>query len=221
MARFNPARPARHLIAAAVVCGLATSAQADVFVFDTDPFAGTTALTTPGRQVVGGEAFISFDPGADTIVVDPVVFGIDPAIVAFNGLAADLPDTAFNFVGLQTLDGDGDPNNGVALNAGLAANLIADRLTTPGAGFFTYFNSGLDLVRLVYSTDLSDPTADLKILARFTNLSGQTGRDALDDFGPQIVTAAVVPEPGAWALMILGFGAAGASLRRARRTAPA
>jgi len=36
------------------------------------------------------------------------------------------------------------------------------------------------------------------------------------------VTTAAVPEPAAWALMILGFGAAGAMLRRARRTrAPA
>jgi hypothetical protein len=32
------------------------------------------------------------------------------------------------------------------------------------------------------------------------------------------VSAAAVPEPAAWALMILGFGAAGAMLRRARRT---
>jgi hypothetical protein len=31
--------------------------------------------------------------------------------------------------------------------------------------------------------------------------------------------SAGVPEPGAWALMILGFGAAGGALRRARRTA--
>ena len=36
------------------------------------------------------------------------------------------------------------------------------------------------------------------------------------------VTTAAVPEPAAWTLMILGFGAAGAMLRRARRTrAPA
>ena len=34
-----------------------------------------------------------------------------------------------------------------------------------GPGFFIYFNSGLDLPRLVYSTDLSDNTADLKVLA--------------------------------------------------------
>ena len=33
------------------------------------------------------------------------------------------------------------------------------------------------------------------------------------------VPAAAVPEPAAWALMILGFGGAGAQLRRRRRIA--
>jgi hypothetical protein len=32
------------------------------------------------------------------------------------------------------------------------------------------------------------------------------------------VTAAAVPEPGTWALMLLGFGAVGVSMRRRRRT---
>lgn len=205
-------RASRRLLAAAAACAFATSAQAADFLFDDDPFAGTTALTTPGRQVVGGEAFISFDPAADTIIVDPAVFGIEDEILPFNGLADLLPDLRFNFIALRTLDGDGDPSNGVLLNAGLAADLIAARLSTPGAGFFVYFNSGLNLPRLVYSTDLSDPTADLKVLARFTNLVGR--QDALEAFGPQIT---VVPEPAAWTLMILGFGGAGAALRHARR----
>lgn len=51
-------------------------------------------------------------------------------------------------------------------------------------------------------------------------VSGTGGRDAVFSgtatFSP--VTAAV-PEPGAWALMIMGFGGAGALLRRNRRTA--
>ncbi|MBU1377451.1 MAG: PEPxxWA-CTERM sorting domain-containing protein [Alphaproteobacteria bacterium] len=34
-----------------------------------------------------------------------------------------------------------------------------------------------------------------------------------------IVAGDVVPEPSTWALMILGFGSAGAMLRRTRRTA--
>ncbi|MBS0334045.1 MAG: PEPxxWA-CTERM sorting domain-containing protein [Proteobacteria bacterium] len=36
---------------------------------------------------------------------------------------------------------------------------------------------------------------------------------------PPPLTNIAVPEPGAWALMILGFGGAGAMLRRRRRLA--
>jgi hypothetical protein len=72
---------------------------------------------------------------------------------------------------LGNADGDGDPSNGIVLNAGLAANLIANTVNAPGSGFFIYFNSGLDLPRLVFSTDLSAPTADLKVLARLNGLS--------------------------------------------------
>jgi hypothetical protein len=82
------------------------------------------------------------------------------------------------------------------------------QVTSPGAGFFIYFNSGLDLPRLVYSTDLSDNMADLKVLARITNLEGQ--RDALPTFTAS--NFAVVPEPSSLLLMvgagalIVGFG---------------
>jgi hypothetical protein len=205
----------RVLALAAVAAALATGAQAKIFVFNTDPFAGSTALTQPGRQIVGGELFIDqFDPAIDQIQFDPAVFNTGPEVQAFNGTAEDLPDQAFNFVVLRTLDS----NLGLAGNqlaAGSAADLIAGRLSTAGAGFFVYFNSGLDLPRLVYSTDLSSPTADLKIVARFTNLKGDPG--SLERFGPQSLAA--VPEPGAWALMIAGFGLVGGAMRRSRRTA--
>ena len=41
------------------------------------------------------------------------------------------------------------------------------------------------------------------------------------DFGiDRVYLTAAVPEPGTWALMLLGFGAVGASMRRARRAKP-
>ena len=39
------------------------------------------------------------------------------------------------------------------------------------------------------------------------------------DFAPNDSTIAVIPEPGAWALMLLGFGALGAMMRWRRRAA--
>jgi len=207
----------RALALAAAAAAFATGAQATTFRFDTDPFAGSTALQTPGRQIVGGELFIAtFDLDNDRIEVAPSVFGIEPTISTFAGLAADLPDAPFNFIVLRTLDADGDPSNGALMNAGLAANLIADRLSQAGAGFFMYFNSGLNLTRFVYSTDLSSPTADLKVIARFQDQTGQAGVDALARGGVQV---AAVPEPAAWSMMIAGFGLIGGAMRRARKTA--
>ena len=44
---------------------------------------------------------------------------------------------------------------------------------------------------------------------------------SIADFAPNDSTIAVVPEPGAWALMLLGFGALGAMIRWRRRSVPA
>jgi hypothetical protein len=217
----------RTILAVATAAGaLAGAARADVFSFDQDPFAGTTVLTTAGRQVVqngfqGGVFELTipdFDLANDRIRIDSRVFGVDRPLTGFVGFAADLPDQAFDFIVLRNLDGD--PNTaGNQMNAGLAANLIADRLSTSAPGFFFYFNSFLNLPRLVYSTDLGSPTADLRVLARFQNLGGQAGIDALAAGGPHLTAG--VPEPAAWALMIAGFGLLGGAVRRRRALAVA
>lgn len=209
-------RPRRLALRNAVVLaafgvGLATAAQATVFTFDTDPFAGSTALETPGRQVVAGELFIAtFDFDNDVIEIAPGAFGVDNEIRAFNGLAGDIPSTGFNLIVLRTLDAD-PVALGNQLAAPTAANLIAARIDEVGPGFFIYFNSALGLPRLVFSTDLSSNTADLKVVARFVDQAGLP--DNLERFGPQI---AAVPEPATWAMMIAGFGLVGAAARRSR-----
>jgi hypothetical protein len=192
----------------------ASLASATTFTFATDPFAGSTAPTTPGRQVVGGEPFISFDPAADVFAFDAAVFAGVPAIQFVNDVASNIPATGVNTIVLETFDDDADP--ATAFNAGTAANLIAAQITSPGPGFFVYFNQGLDLPRLVYSTDLSDNTADLKILARMVNLGGQPGRDALPSFSAaNFALVTPVPEPTSVALM--AAGGAFLAVRRKRR----
>jgi hypothetical protein len=194
---------------------LCSTAHASTFRFDTDPFAGTTALTTPGRQIVAGEDFISFSIPTDTFSLDSTAFGVGSSVNFVNAAAANVPSAGVNVVVLQTFDDDANPLTPFA--AGNAANLITSRITTSGPGFFIYFNQGLDLPRLVYSTDLSDNTADLKILARMLNLNGQDGRNTIPTFtAANFAIISAVPEPSSF-FMVLPLAIAGACCYIVRR----
>lgn len=189
---------------AVVMLMFAASANATVFRFDTDPFAGSNALTTPGRQVVMDENFITFDIAADIFSLESGVFGTGTTVNFVNDLAGNLPASGVNIIVLQSFDNDSDINT--PFGAGNAANLIADQITISGPGFFIYFNSGLDLPRLVFSTDLSDNTADLKILFRLTNLGGQPGRDAIPTISASNFEITAVPEPSNFAMVVMAVG---------------
>jgi hypothetical protein len=187
-----------------ILAGIVSIANATIFRFDTDPFAGSTALTTPGRQIVGDEDFITFNIASDIFSLESTVFNLAPGTnVHFaNDVVGSLPTGNVNIIVLQTFDNDSNPATPFA--AGNAANLIAAQLTSPGPGFFIYFNQGLDLPRLVYSTDLDDNTADLKILFRMTNLAGLAGRDAFPTFTESNFEITTVPVPST--MLLLGSG---------------
>jgi hypothetical protein len=207
------------LCSAAVLASWSIGANATVIRFEADPFEGSTALTTPGRQIVGGELFVTFDPTADVFSFESPAFNFTQPLTFFNDVIGNVPAAGADFIVLRTFDNDANPAS--PFGAGNAANLLADRITTPGAGVFVYFNSGLDLARLVYSRDLSSPDADLKILARLTNLTGAAGRAAFASFtaanfatpGGDVVP---VPEPP---LTLLFAAALAALVVRRRRTA--
>ena len=180
---------------------LCSTAQASTFTFNTDPFAGTNVLNTPGRQIIAGESFISFNPGTDVFSLDATVFGVGNTVNFVNSLAANLPTGGVNIIVLETLDNDN--NLQTPFGAGNAADLIASHITAQGPGFFIYFNQALDLPRLVFSTDLSSNTADLKVLARMLNLNGQAGINALPSFTERnfsITASASTPEPSSFLL---------------------
>lgn len=200
-------------MALVLLSGLSLPGQAAQIVFDTDPFAGSTALATAGRQVVGNELFLpSFDFNADQFVFDRNIFGIT-GLQFFNGLVSGLPSSGVNLVILQ--DTDNDANPATSFNAGTAANLIAAQITADGPGFFIYHNQGLGLNRLVFSTNLNDSAADLKILARIQAPAGAAAIADLDDFQANDFTA--VPEP-ATVNLLAGAGAVAFALsRRIRR----
>lgn len=205
----------RSMIAATLLMtGLGAGASATTITFATDPFEGSTALTTPGRQVVGNELFLpSFSIASDVFAFDPTVFGVT-SLSFFNGFDDTIPAGA-NVIVLQNTDNDG--NAATAFGAGNAATLIADELSSSGPGFFIYMNSGLDLRRLVYSTDLSDPTADLKILARILDPTGAAAIATLPTFTAgnfALVEAAAVPAPFSAALLGTATIAVGVARRR-------
>jgi hypothetical protein len=203
-----------RLIAGAAVVSLAiaSAAQASTFTFNTDPFAGTAALTTAGRQIIAGETFISFNPATDQFALG---LGIGSDVHFANDVVGNLPTGNVNVVVLRTFDNDANP--ATPFGAGNAADLIAAQITSPGPGFFVYFNSALDVPRLVFSTDLNDNTADLKVLFRMVNLTGATGQAALGNFTAEnftFVDPVAVPEP---TTMLLTATGAVALVRRARR----
>lgn len=156
---------------------------ADTFSFSGDPFDGGN-ISLPGRQIIGNEDFVTdFDFANDRYRLNAADFGIT-GDVQFVSLDATVAGAAIpagaNVIVLQNSDNDRNP--ATPFLAGTAANQVAGLVEQDGAGFFVYFNSNLQLNRLVYSTNLNDPTADLKVLARQTDLTGQSAIAALVDF---------------------------------------
>lgn len=205
-----------YAITLSVLGVFSVSASAATFTFNTDPFAGSTALTTPGRQVVGNELFVpAFNLATDVFAFDPAVFNAGTSLTLANNVVGNLPSGGANVIVLQTTDNDNNPGTG--FGAGNAADLIAAQVTQPGAGFFIYMNSALSVRRLVYSTDLNDPAADLKILARLEQPTGADAIATLPSFTAAnfaLTTADTsVPEPATFALLGLAL-VAGAAYRR-------
>lgn len=195
-----------------------TSAHAAPVLFSTDPFAGSTALSTPGRQIFAGQerTLPTFSVEQDSFIFDIGAFSAYAvsSLKFLNAPSNAIPGSGFNVIVLQDIDNDGAPATPFA--AGTAANVIASRIDTDGAGFFIYKNSMLDVNRLVFSTNLNDANADLSVLARIASPTGQAAIDTLPRFTADNFVA-TVPEPSSLALIGAGLvGVAGLRKRQAK-----
>lgn len=161
---------------------LVGGAGPDRFAFDGDAFDGAD-VSAPGRQIIGNEDSIEDFDFDDELAFTASDFAVKGALtfasLDANASGAFIAEGA-NVIVLVNADNDGDPTT--PFLAGTAANQIATLVSRPGAGFFVYFNSNLQLNRVVYSTDLSDASADLKIVARLTAREGQSAIGALPQF---------------------------------------
>jgi Ca2+-binding RTX toxin-like protein len=153
----------------------------DTVVFDGVVFESAAVIDGDGiRQVENTPDILTdFTIGEDVFQFDVSDFNVSGNKKVSVSTAAEIRDGS-NIIVLQDLDNDA--NAATAFNAGAAASLIAANVDVDGAGFFVYFNSALQINRLVYSENLNDATADIRVLANIDTLSGADAIAALDDF---------------------------------------
>ena len=195
------------------------AAQAVTVSFDVNAFANSPAVDLDDaiRQVTAANQVTLGSFAADDVFsFDAGVFGLGSNLTFANSLASGLPASGSRDV-IVLQDSDNDNNLATTFNAGAAANLIANALNTDGDGFFVYFNNLLGVNRLVYSTNLNQPTADLSILARINSPTGSVAINTLPNFTAANFAITPVPEPRTYALMLVGLLGAAAVARRSKK----
>jgi len=201
--------------AAALACSGPAMADGSLFfLIDGDTFNQPFSLT---NNSTGGETILSFgfDLSGTGVVFDPVTGG-PPG----NGTAG-VPFTPVGSSGVTT---------------GLTGSPTIVDGSTFFQIFFNSFNVG-ETFSFLLDVDPADPNASATVLgnaligatvfADFSNGLRGTGRLVAVTGNPdasQFVISTVtqtpsgVPEPGTWAMMLLGFGGIGFAVRRDRRS---
>lgn len=220
---------------AAFLVAAPLAAQADAVLTNAGTAAGTIGpLGNTGLPDELGEVFtapVSGTLSSLTLTFNGVPQTFEVGIGEWNGPSAWAPGygvTAIDYEsGPQTAipSGDFTFNPDVAVTAGLqyVAFVTTFGLTNPadGANGLVYSQTptnGLDYIVYSFGDPNSTPwaynynyQADLQVTANFT-----TPNPCNVDHPQACVGAGGVPEPAAWALMILGFGGIGVTMRRRR-----
>ena len=125
-----------------------------------------------------------------------------------SGIAVDPNTTYFFSTWIRSVFDQSPAQLNFSINMnGIGQTFTAGTIADGWQQFFTAWDSG------------AATTATIALVNQNTAFSGNDF--ALDDISLSTQSPGGVPEPAAWALMILGFGAAGAALRGRRATAVA
>nr|WP_199555386.1 PEPxxWA-CTERM sorting domain-containing protein [Sandaracinobacteroides hominis] len=182
----------RHLAAFAAASLLSVAAQAGVFIT-----AGNTSGEPTWNRTTAGNPPTTLSPVGTAVPYEVTAITVDfTGIYGFSSVA--LYD---NFLHLYV--GSFDPSNQFA-NL-LVANDDAPVIGT--SGFFQSLTAGLTYYVVASGFANYDAGGYLLTVAGRGNISE--------------VVPGVVPEPAAWAMLIVGFGAVGLAARRRREAATA
>lgn len=224
----------------AALAAFAVSQPASAAVV-TYTYAGTIDFGSDGLGLFGaaggslnGAAFTAVFYRDDALALpENIVLGADGSYVNGEGLNAPvravltIGETSYDIGGgygeqTQYDDGAYESFGHSASGAGASISLGGNTLGTFGPSFLNYL-AGPDYHSLTSLTAAQTPGYDWSGNFAFSAPDARGGQ-TFGRFNPVTLTVAgadgggpgVVPEPGAWALMILGFGCAGHALRRRR-----
>jgi hypothetical protein len=177
---------------------------------------------------------VSFQGQPVTIGVDVAGLGATPFITQFS---VSWSNQTYAFPYLTHAAGAGELENGsndtdVTFFSTVALSDSGGSISiVPSEGYIATFDGDFDL-NLTYATTGSHPvgstftdgatgsgTISAAVTFNFDPTIGPFDADSSGGFTVDSVTAAAVPEPGAWMLLIAGFGGVGGVLRGRRRRA--
>lgn len=206
----------RYALSAVAICLISTSASAQI--------------VTNG----GFEAPVITDPCCNTVPPDSLPgWTATPNVNVVNG-TFDSTNGNLAYEGNQYLDlvgqgGSGSISQDLSLNAGETYTLTfaySHNLFAPSEATSASALVSIDGLSDIISHDTGDTSnLDWRIFSgnfvatgsdtlNFLNLSGGPNEGIFLD----AITVAAVPEPGTWAMMLLGFGAIGLAMRARRRS---
>lgn len=216
--------------AAILLCGVSTPASAAIFIsFDgttsvfsqaaDDAFEFTAACGADGAGC-GGFEVLTVEGNAP--LLRPGLLHSDNVDVNESGTGAASIDIWVTRTGLSGDDLTGrffssftSNNLGDGITVGLATYVSASNALFTGTELADFFHAAPGAASQNTYTNFAVGDGLYSVTQRYTITAAAAASDRSASPSITLATTAV-PEPGAWALMILGFGGAGAMIRRRR-----